>query len=369
MSIPFLGHTVYRVVTTNNFVIYNHLLSCLPVTISLGYCRIFTLRPVPKDPLNPEETVIVIRSLVPGGVAEKDGRLIPGDRLVAVNGTNLENASLDQAVAALKGAPKGPVQISVAKPISVLESPGKVSTTGDDGEGSIEDGHKSRKKSSKQRRITGVSGSASDYESYTTRRDLEVHKSKQDAIDDYDYVLETKNRSRNDTHSSYRGGSSDAYISAPSVYSGYGDGNVVRSIDGVTPSFTAKYVTTHDPEQPTAVTGSTRQLFKNQIINLNANDYQDNILEQSNNYTFYSGNSNSAQGIHHDPNNYSEEVQGTGREYSAYYEYGNRMVRGLGAAGMAIEQHQEKQPRGVVDPSNLHDDHHYQNQQHTSSRF
>lgn len=84
-----------------------------------------------QDPLNPQDTVIVIRSLVPGGVAEKDGRLIPGDRLVAVNGTNLENATLDQAVAALKGAPKGTVSIAVAKPISVLESTGQVSNDSD----------------------------------------------------------------------------------------------------------------------------------------------------------------------------------------------------------------------------------------------
>lgn len=86
-----------------------------------------------QDPLNPQETVIVIRSLVPGGVAEKDGRLIPGDRLVAVNGTNLENATLDQAVAALKGAPRGTVSIAVAKPISVLESTGQVSADGGQG--------------------------------------------------------------------------------------------------------------------------------------------------------------------------------------------------------------------------------------------
>lgn len=100
-------------------------------------CSCFALRLIPfaslphQDPLNPQETVIVIRSLVPGGVAEKDGRLIPGDRLVAVNGTNLENATLDQAVAALKGAPKGTVSIAVAKPISVLESTGQVSETPD----------------------------------------------------------------------------------------------------------------------------------------------------------------------------------------------------------------------------------------------
>ena len=72
--------------------------------------------------MNPSETVIVIRSLVPGGVAQLDGRLIPGDRLLFVNNTNLENASLDQAVQALKGAPKGVVQIGVAKPLPIPDS-------------------------------------------------------------------------------------------------------------------------------------------------------------------------------------------------------------------------------------------------------
>ena len=66
--------------------------------------------------MNPSETVIVIRSLVPGGVAQQDGRLVPGDRLMFVNEANLENASLDQAVQALKGAPRGTVHIGVAKP-------------------------------------------------------------------------------------------------------------------------------------------------------------------------------------------------------------------------------------------------------------
>ena len=56
-----------------------------------------------QDPINANETVIVIRSLVPGGVAQMDGRLVPGDRLVSVNDVNLENANLDQAVQALKG--------------------------------------------------------------------------------------------------------------------------------------------------------------------------------------------------------------------------------------------------------------------------
>uniref|UniRef100_A0AAQ5ZB59 Multiple PDZ domain protein n=1 Tax=Amphiprion ocellaris TaxID=80972 RepID=A0AAQ5ZB59_AMPOC len=77
-----------------------------------------------QDPLDPTKTVIVIRSLVPNGVAEKDGRLLPGDRLMYVNATNLENASLEDAVQALKGAKLGTVQIGVAKPLPVREEGG-----------------------------------------------------------------------------------------------------------------------------------------------------------------------------------------------------------------------------------------------------
>merc|ERR550519_2317154 len=75
-----------------------------------------------QDPLNPSESVIVIRSLVPGGVAQQDGRLIPGDRLMFVNNIPLENASLDTAVQALKGAAQGVVRIGVAKPLPVTDS-------------------------------------------------------------------------------------------------------------------------------------------------------------------------------------------------------------------------------------------------------
>ncbi|XP_066584888.1 multiple PDZ domain protein-like [Prorops nasuta] len=75
-----------------------------------------------QDPMNPNETVIVIRSLVPGGVAQVDGQLIPGDRLLFVNDIALENASLDMAVQALKGAPKGTVRIGVAKPLPIPDS-------------------------------------------------------------------------------------------------------------------------------------------------------------------------------------------------------------------------------------------------------
>ena len=51
-----------------------------------------------EDPLNANETVIVIRSLVQGGIAQQSGSLMPGDRLLAVNDISLENAYLDLAV-------------------------------------------------------------------------------------------------------------------------------------------------------------------------------------------------------------------------------------------------------------------------------
>lgn len=69
--------------------------------------------------MDPAKTVIVIRSLVSEGVAEQDGRLLPGDRLMFVNSTNLDNASLEDAVQALKGANIGKVHIGVAKPLPV----------------------------------------------------------------------------------------------------------------------------------------------------------------------------------------------------------------------------------------------------------
>ncbi|XP_076347110.1 patj homolog isoform X2 [Tachypleus tridentatus] len=75
-----------------------------------------------QDPMNPNETIIVIRSLVPGGVAQQDGRLLPGDRLLFVNDVPLENACLETAVQALKGASKGVVRIGVAKPLPLPES-------------------------------------------------------------------------------------------------------------------------------------------------------------------------------------------------------------------------------------------------------
>ncbi|XP_056265013.1 multiple PDZ domain protein isoform X3 [Pseudoliparis swirei] len=70
-----------------------------------------------QDPEDVTKTVLVIRSLVPGGVADRDGRLLPGDRLMFVNESDLEGSSLDYAVHVLKSTGYGPVLIGVAKPL------------------------------------------------------------------------------------------------------------------------------------------------------------------------------------------------------------------------------------------------------------
>uniref|UniRef100_A0A913I068 Inactivation-no-after-D protein n=2 Tax=Strongyloides stercoralis TaxID=6248 RepID=A0A913I068_STRER len=72
-----------------------------------------------NDPRHPNETFIVIRSLVPGGVAQADGRIVPGDRLMFVNSEDLSNCSLVKAVEILKSAPFGPVRLGIAKPVPV----------------------------------------------------------------------------------------------------------------------------------------------------------------------------------------------------------------------------------------------------------
>lgn len=70
-----------------------------------------------QDPLDLNSTVIVIRSLVPNGPAEVDGRLTPGDRLISVNDKLIQNATLDQAVQALKGTLPGVVKLGISKPL------------------------------------------------------------------------------------------------------------------------------------------------------------------------------------------------------------------------------------------------------------
>ena len=71
-----------------------------------------------QDPSNPSHSpVIVIRALVPGGVAQLDGRIVPGDRLVAVNDITLENMTLDDVIKILKSTSKGLVKLSLSKPL------------------------------------------------------------------------------------------------------------------------------------------------------------------------------------------------------------------------------------------------------------
>ncbi|KAF4021734.1 hypothetical protein G4228_013099 [Cervus hanglu yarkandensis] len=70
-----------------------------------------------QDPLDPTRSVIVIRSLVPNGVAERGGELLPGDRLVSVNQYSLDNVTLAEAVEVLKAVPPGTVRLGICKPL------------------------------------------------------------------------------------------------------------------------------------------------------------------------------------------------------------------------------------------------------------
>ena len=71
----------------------------------------------PQDPLDATSSVIVIRSLVPGGVAEHNGGLLPGDQLVFVNDVYLDASSLAQAVEVLKALTAGKVYLGIRKPL------------------------------------------------------------------------------------------------------------------------------------------------------------------------------------------------------------------------------------------------------------
>ena len=75
-----------------------------------------------QDSMNPGKQMIIIRSLVPDGMAQHDGRLEPGDRLISVNGIDVFNATLEEAVQALKGAPRDVVTLQVLKPARFGES-------------------------------------------------------------------------------------------------------------------------------------------------------------------------------------------------------------------------------------------------------
>uniref|UniRef100_A0A4W6CYE4 PATJ crumbs cell polarity complex component n=1 Tax=Lates calcarifer TaxID=8187 RepID=A0A4W6CYE4_LATCA len=89
-----------------------------------------------QDPLDPGRCVMVIRSLVPGGSAERHGGLLPGDQLVSVNQTQLDLLTLAQAVEVLKSAPPGTVRLGIRKPLVVcldllVSGPGLIIGFGD----------------------------------------------------------------------------------------------------------------------------------------------------------------------------------------------------------------------------------------------
>ncbi|XP_055797067.1 inaD-like protein [Salvelinus fontinalis] len=77
-----------------------------------------------QDPLDRAGSVIVIRSLVPGSVAERHGYMLPGDQLVFVNDTYLDTVSLSQAMEVLNAAPSGTVYLGIRKPLVVEEEGG-----------------------------------------------------------------------------------------------------------------------------------------------------------------------------------------------------------------------------------------------------
>lgn len=66
------------------------------------------------NPNDQKQSIIMITSLTPGGIAERDGRLSCGDLLIFVDATNLEGASLSETVKALKNT-NGQVRLGVLK--------------------------------------------------------------------------------------------------------------------------------------------------------------------------------------------------------------------------------------------------------------
>ncbi|XP_041647832.1 inaD-like protein isoform X2 [Cheilinus undulatus] len=72
-----------------------------------------------QDPVDPSRCVMVVRSLVPGSPAERHGGLLPGDQLVSVNQTQVDQLTLSEAVEVLKSAPPGTVRLGIRKPLVV----------------------------------------------------------------------------------------------------------------------------------------------------------------------------------------------------------------------------------------------------------
>lgn len=66
------------------------------------------------NPKDQKQSIIMVTSLTPGGIAERDGRLSFGDLLIFVDDTSLEGASLAETVRALKKT-SGQVRLGVLK--------------------------------------------------------------------------------------------------------------------------------------------------------------------------------------------------------------------------------------------------------------
>ena len=73
-----------------------------------------------QDPHDSGDRVILIHSLVPGGLAMRDGRLKVGDKLLSVNRVSVVNHSLQFAVQQLVAIPPGGVvKIGVCHPLPI----------------------------------------------------------------------------------------------------------------------------------------------------------------------------------------------------------------------------------------------------------
>ncbi|XP_031637649.1 patj homolog isoform X2 [Contarinia nasturtii] len=83
-----------------------------------------------QDPLDNVNVLIVVRGLIPGGSAEKNNLIFPGDRIISVGEHDIQGCSLDEAVSIMKSVPVGLVRIGLCRPlctsdnnITSLESP------------------------------------------------------------------------------------------------------------------------------------------------------------------------------------------------------------------------------------------------------
>ena len=66
-------------------------------------------------------TGVVVKTILPGSAADRDGRLRPGDRILQIGRINVQGMS-SQQVAGLLRQPESIVEIIVGRPINVTES-------------------------------------------------------------------------------------------------------------------------------------------------------------------------------------------------------------------------------------------------------